>query len=100
MKVFRVNSCDWVCAENTEQAKEFYLKETGLNEDEAFEDFHEVNIEKDWMYYEVDKLPTEYQDLTLTMRYFGGVLYAKVPFKTVIECENITEPMIIASTEY
>lgn len=36
VQVFQMNECDAVAAKSEEQAKEFYLKVTGLPEDEAF----------------------------------------------------------------
>lgn len=103
MKVFRMNDCDWVCAENEVQAKEFYEKETGFETEEIETDFTswgEVPL-TDTMYISVDDLPLEEQTLTqLNMRKVGGELFVLKPFSWVIENEKITKPCIICSTEY
>lgn len=39
VKVFQLNEWDGVAAESLEQAKDWYLKTTGLNEEDAFDDY-------------------------------------------------------------
>ena len=39
VKVFRLNECDGVAAKTLEQAKEYYMEATGLNEEDAFYDY-------------------------------------------------------------
>ena len=81
MRVFRMNECDWVCAESEEQAKSFYLKTVGFDEEEIEEDFiGEVSL----------------QD---TVSEQDGE-FVNISFEQLIERYEITEPCIIASTEY
>lgn len=96
-----MNDYDWVCAENEGQAKEFYKKETGFNEDEIEEEFlGDVSL-NDTMLVNVDDLPEEEKMITqLDMRNIGGELFVRKSFSWVIEKENITKPCIICSTEY
>ena len=101
MKVFKMNECDWVCAENEQQAKDFYAKETSFTIDEINEEFiGEVPL-TNTMFISLDDLPKEEMDKTML---FTKTLYGepcvKVPFLYVIENEKITNPCIIASTEF
>ena len=45
IKVFRLNDCDWWAGENLESVKKDYLKETGLDAEEAFDDPEEITEE-------------------------------------------------------
>lgn len=46
VKVFQVNHFEWVAAKSLEDAIKFHLKTTGLDEEEALEDPHEItNLE-------------------------------------------------------
>ena len=49
VKVYQLNEYDGVAAESLDQAKEWYLKATGLSEDDAFYD------------YEASELPLEFE---------------------------------------
>jgi hypothetical protein len=100
MRVFKMNDCDWVCAETEEQAKEFYKNEVGFDENEINEEFvGEVSIQ-DEMLIEVDDLPIEEQNQRQKMKMYAGTLFAYKTFEWVIKHENITKPCIISSTEY
>lgn len=101
MKVFKMNDYDWVCAENEQQAKEYYKKEVGFDDEEIEEEFlGEVSL-NDTMLVNVNDLPYEENMITqLNMRNIGGELYVPKPFSWVIENEKITKPCIIASTEF
>lgn len=85
LHVWRLNECDWVCAEYYEDAVEWYMKETGLSEEEAID----------------EQLSEHMIDLNTTMRIEDDPK-ERITFKDVIEQEykNKTEPWIIASTEY
>lgn len=83
MNVYRMNECDWVCAETEEQAKAFYKKEVGFDDDEIEEDFMgEVSLQGTMVDLDDD----------------GN--FVKRTFEEVIVQDNITEPCIICSTEY
>ncbi|WP_346426264.1 hypothetical protein [Bacillus sp. AFS019443] len=42
-----MNNIDWVCAETEEQAKNFYTKETGVEDIDVNEDFEgEVSLQE------------------------------------------------------
>lgn len=100
MRVFKMNDCDWVCAENEGQAKEYYKKETGFNEDEIEEEFlGDVSLQ-DEMLVEITDLPIEEQKQPQKLKEYGGSLFAYKTFEWVIAHENITKPCIISSTEY
>jgi hypothetical protein len=43
MKVFQLNDYEWWAGEDLESVKAAYLKETGVSEEEAFEDPQEVS---------------------------------------------------------
>lgn len=52
VKVFQLNESDAVAAESIEDAKEFYLKTTGLSEDDAFYGEEPVELSLDGLYWE------------------------------------------------
>lgn len=101
MKVFKMNDCDHVCAENEQQAKEFYEKETGVSRSEIDEQFEgEVSL-NNTMLINVDELPEDDRMITqLDMRKYGNELYVPKSFAWVIEHDKIISPCIICSTEY
>ncbi|MGG1147635.1 hypothetical protein [Bacillus wiedmannii] len=100
MKVFKMNDCDWVCAETEEQAKEYYKKECGFDDEDINEGFvGEVSLQ-DKMHILADDLPLEEQQMCQTMINIGGELHVLKTFEWVIKNDNITSPCIIASTEY
>ena len=45
MKVFQMNDCEWWAAEDLESAKKACMEATGLPEDEACDDPHELSDE-------------------------------------------------------
>ncbi|GIN22528.1 hypothetical protein [Siminovitchia fordii] len=72
VKVYQLNEYDGVAAEFLEQAREFYLKVTGLSDDDAFYDYeaNEVNLEQEvWE----DKSRTKKQTLrSVIAEYWSG----------------------------
>jgi len=80
VRVYRLNEYDAVAAKSEEQAKEFYLKLTGLDEEEAFED--------------VSIVPMDYMVWTDDTR------TSKISIKDLIENEWEGEPFIAFSTEW
>lgn len=101
MKVFKMNDIDWVCAENEQQAKDFYKKEVGFNDDEIEEEFLGEFSLNNLMLVSVDDLPEEEKLITqLDMKNIGGELFVYKSFSWVIENEKISKPCIICSTEY
>lgn len=100
MKVFKMNDYDWVCARDEEQAKEFYIKETGLDSEEVDEEFQgEVHLTEK-MAMPLDALSIEEQKKRQEMVRFGGELWVRKTFEWIIENEKIKQPCIIASTEF
>ncbi|MDA1861180.1 hypothetical protein PDK22_26190 [Bacillus cereus group sp. BY122LC] len=100
MKVFKMNDFDWVCAETEDQAKTYYKKECGFDDEDINEGFvGEVSL-RNTMHIDVDDLPYEEQTNCQTMINIGGTLFALKTFEWVIKTESITSPCIIASTEY
>lgn len=100
MKVFKMNECDWVCAENEEQAKKFYKNEVGFDDKEINEDFvGEVSLQ-DTMHVDIDELPESEQKKFQVGIPVGDTIYVYKTFEWVIAHEKITSPCIIASTEY
>ncbi|HAM79580.1 hypothetical protein [Ornithinibacillus bavariensis] len=102
MKVFRLNEYDWVYAENKEQALEWYMKQTGLEKDEAYDKyyFEEIDPNIGTTLVHIDELPLEEQKTTQQMIRQGNSLWARRTFAQVIESEKLIAPCIIASTEY
>ncbi|HDX9654325.1 TPA: hypothetical protein ROY23_004846 [Bacillus wiedmannii] len=100
MKVFKMNDCDWVCAETEEQAKEYYKNECGFEDEDINEYFEgEVSLQNT-MHISVDDLSDEEQHMCHLMVHRGGELCVLKTFEQVINNENITQPCIIATTEY
>ncbi|MGX5628229.1 hypothetical protein [Bacillus cereus] len=98
IKVFKMNDCDWVAAENEEEAKSFY--EQFIDREDIEEDFvGEVSLQ-DKMHILADDLPLEEQQMCQTMINRGEELHVLKTFEWVIKNDNITSPCIIASTEY
>ena len=46
MKVFSMNECDWMAAETLEEAKAEYLANYHFDEEDAFDNPHEVPADK------------------------------------------------------
>lgn len=58
MKLFKLNEYEWWAAETLEEAKQACLKETGLDESEAFEDPYELDgTELDTLMFTDDEGP-------------------------------------------
>lgn len=81
VKVYQLNEYDTVAAESLEQAKDFYRKETGLSDEEAFYDF------------ESTELPLEHKVYT------DESCKTMQPLKTVIEEYWKGEPFIATSSD-
>ena len=107
MKVFKMNDCDWVCAESKEGACEWYLKEIGCDLDEI-DDIIECNINVDTMWYGFSTTDLydyihENRDKTFEVKFDKCGDYdfiVKLTFKEVIDIEKLLEPYVICSTEY
>lgn len=69
VKVYQLNEIDAVAAESLEQAKNFYLKETGLSEEDAFYDFEPVVFLLDHEIW-VDETKTRKQPLEELVKEF------------------------------
>jgi hypothetical protein len=100
MKVFKMNDCDWVCAESEEQAKGFYHELTGVDMIDIEEYFEgEVSLSRT-MYISLDDLPEEEMSMPQTTLERYGETWVLKTFEWVIKNDKITEPCIISSTEY
>lgn len=82
VKVFQLNETDGVAAKSLERAKEWYLKVTGLNEEDAFYD------------YEATEFPLTYEIWEDESK------QKKQTLQSVIEELWKGEPFIAFSTEY
>lgn len=103
MKVFRLNEFDYVAAKSLEEAKQWYMDYYGLIEEEVLDPMYypyEVNPENVMMWYEVDEIPQEDQDVTRKMKIMDGIWFALVTIADVLKWENKDEPYIVCSTEY
>ncbi|WP_051359542.1 hypothetical protein [Paucisalibacillus globulus] len=102
MKVFRLNEYDWIYAESEEQALEWYLEQTGLDKEEAYDDhyFEEIDPNVGTTLVHIDDLTLKELQMTQEMIRQGNNLLARKTYAQVIESENLTAPCIIASTEY
>jgi hypothetical protein len=45
IKAFKLNEVDTIAAPTLQEAKDWYLDNSGFTEEEAFEDIHEVNLD-------------------------------------------------------
>lgn len=101
-KIFRLNDCDWVASNTMEEVIEWYLNETGLPEDEALYEQHEVE-NPDKMMVIMEKLEGDMEDKykMLQEKYLkDDELTYKVPADELLEIEWEGEPFIFCSTEY
>jgi hypothetical protein len=90
IKVFKMNDVDWVAGEELEAAKEWYLKETDQDADEAFFDGEPEEIEDS----QLDVLKLNFEDECPPR-----VCTFREELDRLIASGN-TFPMIFASTEY
>lgn len=113
-KVFRMDDCSWVCAMDIEKAIKWYIKTTGVDEEDL--DVKECDIDSDTMYSEtsvseiVETLENtdNYDENSFSITRRSGSLFIKETFRRVIESmiENtgyesvISEPFEICSTEW
>jgi len=86
LKVYRIDDYDWVCAKSEEEAIEWYLKETGVSEEDIYdiEDIAECDLDKNYMF--IDEEHTK-----------------KITFRESLESGEFmsdTKPCIFCSTEY
>lgn len=99
--VFKMNDCDWVKADTEEQAKVFYMKETGFDREEVDEYFYgEVPLTDVMHLLEIDVPELDLNMYNFTKRKLYGQDVYEVPFWWVILQAGTGEPYIIASTEY
>ena len=107
MKVFKVNDCDWVCAKDFEEAKNFLIKEYDYDEEDIENKKCDINFEYMWYSFnDMDKLTIfcrnnigyEYRVKYDRPNGYGVTLW--LSFFDVIKLDKIEKPCIIASTEY
>lgn len=107
MKAFRLNEYDTVAAKSLDEAKDFYLKETGLPEEEAFDDDYEKECDLDnenvGMFVS-DMSAEEIKNASMYSSFkketFRGHEVIFLSFRDEIKLHGKTEPYIICSTEY
>ncbi|SHI75706.1 hypothetical protein SAMN02745975_00545 [Geosporobacter subterraneus DSM 17957] len=110
MKVYRMDDYDWVAANSAEEAKEFYIKETGVSEEEL--EVEECNLKKEGMYVEVeiddaklmlDKIASgEKVNGRNVVKFSRGDcgLCVWITFEEVLKKDGESQPYIIASSEW
>lgn len=99
--VFRMNDCDWVKADTEEQAKVFYMKETGFDREEVDADFYgEVPLTDVMHLLEKDVPELDVHFYKFTTKILYGQLVYEVPFWYTILQMGTGEPYVIASAEY
>jgi len=108
-KVFQICDCDWVAARSKEEAIEWYLKKTGLDKEEIYEEPEECSLDNTmYDYYEGDDYDFIYQKCKAnggTIEYNGRKFIAYdglqvlTTFREVLEKKHPKSPFIIA-TEY
>lgn len=98
LKVFKMNDCDWVAAEDEQSAKLIYQNITGVDMADIDEDFDgEVRL-TDTMHWEADEVDPSLGFERVKDSPFGDCY--KVPFSWVLENHSHLYPGIIATTEY
>ena len=90
MKVFKLNDCEWWAGESLEEIKLVYLKETGVSEEEAFDNPHELSDEEmDYYKFMFDESDTPLRE---------PVTFRQKLAEMIKEGEEF--PAFFASTEY
>lgn len=119
LKVYEINDYDWVCAPSKEEAKRYYLKQTGLTEDDIYpdKDIRECDLDKEgmWVEYEGRVRVKELEAKGKTEENSGGnwdigsmekrgnTWFIKVSFREAIswiQRKGSIPPCIIASIEW
>ena len=101
VKLFKMNDCDWVAAESEEQAHEWYLKETGISEEESpFEEIKEESIEKCFL-CPFSELTPEEKNMNFVSTERHGEKWVWLPFSyTLTTIPSMETPFMAGSTEY
>ena len=93
IKIFRMNDCDYYIGESLKSCKEHYMKLTGLDKDEAFEEARVLtNKELGQMIFDNREGDIDH--------YPKGELTFKDALKLEIEKNDVAYPYLFASTEY
>lgn len=72
VKVYQLNEYDAVAAESLEQAKEYYRKETGLSDEEAFYDFEPTELPLDFEAYTDETRSSKEALISVIKEYWKG----------------------------
>jgi len=72
VKVFQVNECDAVAAFSLEEAKEWYMKETGLDAKEAFYDYKAEEVPLDKLIWEDETMKNKISVYQVVQEYWKG----------------------------
>lgn len=100
MKVYNFDDTMWIAAGNEVEAKNFAKEKFRWDDLEAEEAFQgEASLDEKTL-VEVNELSEEEINTTQKMTKIGSSIIVKRSFEWVIEKENITEPCVIASTEW
>jgi len=120
MKVFKVNDCEWVCAENKEKTIEFMISHVDREDFYSDDEIKECDIEEEGMWYGFTKddfdffidnhknelfkiLKITYEEINKTnfihrYRIYGyNKVSIYIPFKYVIEIKKLTKTCYIAT---
>ncbi|QKE56467.1 hypothetical protein [Bacillus phage YungSlug] len=105
MKAFRLNEYDTVAAKSLEDAKAFYLEETGLPEDEAFDEPEEVDLDKNVVgVFVTDVSAEEIKNASMYPSFkkenIRGAEVIFLSLRDEMKMNGKTEPYVICSTEY
>ena len=100
MKVYCFDGVDTIVANSLEQAKEFYVKETGFTkEDLESMEIVEKDMNSTFMWYQSNELSNEIASQCRKHKMFHNELFTEVTLKEAFEMDNQKVPYIIASTE-
>jgi hypothetical protein len=72
VKVFQLNECDAVAAFFLEEAKEWYMKETGLDAKEAFYDYKAEEVPLDQLIWEDETMKNKISIHQVVEEYWNG----------------------------
>ena len=102
VKLFKMNDYDWVVAETKEQAREWYLEETGISEeDSSFDEIIEEPLSTTFCYPLSELTDEEKNNCQFDLVVVGNENWARVPFlHTLSQMKEVPGPFMAGSTEY
>lgn len=78
VKVFQLNECDAVAAFSLEDAKEWYMRETGLDAKEAFYDYEAEEISLDKLIWEDETMKNKISVAQVIEDFWQGVPFIAI----------------------